>query len=1057
MFRKVRVFYVIALCLGMVGVCSVPRAHAATSTVCASGCDYPTITAAIAASPGAGDVIAVGASYASTTETFTFNIPTGVTLDCQNSGATIGTASESNVVNINSQSDNIVRNCTFSNVMFENTNQSNVQILNNTWKGNSRITANNASDIVISGNAATGEKGLQNISIANSSDVTITANTIMSYTGNATLNAIRIESSTSVQITSNIVQDNTTTTNNNYSLIDFLNGSYDVYFATNTVTEPYLVNAGSGMSVIQMQAQNVRIQGNVISLNGGGGGIGLNLNANSQSISAIVRNNTFIAGATCYNCNLLQPGAYTTYTIQVTSTYNLFVGYASSSSNNGGHNISGSGPSANLVAFSEYEGFAGSIRTTNDSTNFPIGAHPVIRSYPALRTDDATSTNDYEQAPWSAFLDVNGTLDIGARSGIRDSSFQVNASGTVDYTSVDATNTTVIITHLRSNDTVNLSAGSYAPISLVASSTNVALLSGVSILGAGSSTIIQGSASSHAVSIDGMQGAVLNDLALKNSSATVALVYTMTRALYNYNSNSYDDSANVGAPANVAFLVPPGCSSSYVSADGTDISSFVGNADSNWHLALVDYSGSKLTAFVKNSDFSTASSLATGCGATVDLWVPNVFTVSSGVFTYQATDVANAGATMMPGLTDPASITRTQTVTGGAGLYLKDASGILAEDILLDENTHGIRFTGTSHGNTLKSSTITDSSLADVHASGSGNNTLEDVAFTRVSSTVTGAGSVRVRFTARAMVQTTASSLISGASVTFQSANAVSSTTLTTGGTGYTAYTVSLPAYTMTSASIAETSGGFNPYTISVTAGTGYQAGSTNGTLNTPRQSFTLSAVATQGSSGGGGGGPSGIAPHGYSTPGASIQPELVDHVRQLGFVPHQLVKLPDDGDPHTQLDSTVYYLGIDGRRHAFPNAGVYFSWYCSFQNVQTIRPDQLARIPLGRNVTQRPGLRLVKFPSVPTVYLVQTGGILRPIASEDLARQIAGADWSRFVTDISEAFYRDYAIGTPIESYRETDRREFEQTSNTISGSMNFEGYHETPLIGILNCHSTQ
>lgn len=43
------------------------------------------------------------------------------------------------------------------------------------------------------------------------------------------------------------------------------------------------------------------------------------------------------------------------------------------------------------------------------------------------------------------------------------------------------------------------------------------------------------------------------------------------------------------------------------------------------------------------------------------------------------------------------------------------------------------------------------------------------------------------------------------------------------------------------------------------------------------------------------------------------------------------LVKLPDDGNPATQIDSSVYYYGKDCKRRAFPSSGVYFSWYKDF------------------------------------------------------------------------------------------------------------------------------
>ena len=73
-----------------------------------------------------------------------------------------------------------------------------------------------------------------------------------------------------------------------------------------------------------------------------------------------------------------------------------------------------------------------------------------------------------------------------------------------------------------------------------------------------------------------------------------------------------------------------------------------------------------------------------------------------------------------------------------------------------------------------------------------------------------------------------------------------------------------------------------------------------------------------------------------------------------------------------------VYYLGIDGKRHAFPNADVYFSWHDDFSSVRSVDDETLAAWPLGRNVTYRPGTKLVKITSVPTVYAVDLQGTLQ-------------------------------------------------------------------------------
>lgn len=110
-----------------------------------------------------------------------------------------------------------------------------------------------------------------------------------------------------------------------------------------------------------------------------------------------------------------------------------------------------------------------------------------------------------------------------------------------------------------------------------------------------------------------------------------------------------------------------------------------------------------------------------------------------------------------------------------------------------------------------------------------------------------------------------------------------------------------------------------------------------------------------------------------------------------------------------------VYYFGRDGRRHAFPNANVYFTWYSDFSRVVEVSDAFLASVPLGRNVTYRPGIRLVKFTTVNRVYAVGRGGVLRWITTEDLARQLYGYNWATQVDDIADVFYTNYTFGSDI------------------------------------------
>jgi hypothetical protein len=83
---------------------------------------------------------------------------------------------------------------------------------------------------------------------------------------------------------------------------------------------------------------------------------------------------------------------------------------------------------------------------------------------------------------------------------------------------------------------------------------------------------------------------------------------------------------------------------------------------------------------------------------------------------------------------------------------------------------------------------------------------------------------------------------------------------------------------------------------------------------------------------------------------------------------------------------------------------------------VAVLTDAQLAAVPLGKNVTYRPGVRLVKIVSDPKVYAVATNGELRWIPDEWTAKALYGADWSKKVDDVPDAFFgNDYHIGEPV------------------------------------------
>jgi len=112
---------------------------------------------------------------------------------------------------------------------------------------------------------------------------------------------------------------------------------------------------------------------------------------------------------------------------------------------------------------------------------------------------------------------------------------------------------------------------------------------------------------------------------------------------------------------------------------------------------------------------------------------------------------------------------------------------------------------------------------------------------------------------------------------------------------------------------------------------------------------------------------------------------------------------------------STVYYLGADGKRYVFPNEQTYTSWYKDFSGVVTVPQSELESYPLGANVTIRPGTKLVKITTNPTVYAVEPGGNLRSIVSEANAIALWGANWAKTVVDVPDAFFTNYKTGTAL------------------------------------------
>lgn len=122
------------------------------------------------------------------------------------------------------------------------------------------------------------------------------------------------------------------------------------------------------------------------------------------------------------------------------------------------------------------------------------------------------------------------------------------------------------------------------------------------------------------------------------------------------------------------------------------------------------------------------------------------------------------------------------------------------------------------------------------------------------------------------------------------------------------------------------------------------------------------------------------------------------------------------DAEPNDPCRA-VYYVDRGGKRHAFPNEKIYFSWYADYSRVETVTPDELAAHALGKNVRYKPGARLVKFRTLPKTYSIGIGGALQWLTTEALAAELYGAAWNTMVDDLSDAFAGDYKGGADIKA----------------------------------------
>ncbi len=111
--------------------------------------------------------------------------------------------------------------------------------------------------------------------------------------------------------------------------------------------------------------------------------------------------------------------------------------------------------------------------------------------------------------------------------------------------------------------------------------------------------------------------------------------------------------------------------------------------------------------------------------------------------------------------------------------------------------------------------------------------------------------------------------------------------------------------------------------------------------------------------------------------------------------------------------NGSVYYFAADGKRYIFPTQETLTSWYGDY-GVERIMPlSEMQEIPLGGNVTIKPG-NLLQTPTDFNTYLVTERNVIAPV-DEWVLEAVHGEEYRTQVIDLQNYYFTNYVYGEPI------------------------------------------
>lgn len=639
--------------LCIVGFVLPQAVSAATTTVCASSCDFTRLEDAFSSGLNPGDAVLVGASYDLSGDNTSLSVPDGVTLDCGASGALLGSSDFYAYAYLYLGSSSTLQNCSVSNVHVGSSGSGAITVRGNTFTGNCAVDLSSTVSSTVQGN-----EGSFVVQGWNAEQIFVSSNVMHPpIESSFSQNYINFNSATSVTIEDNQLITSATDTDPYYHSYIFVGDSDTIQIKRNLIDQSSIVHSSNSTGIQILGASHADVSENRILMGGllgpGQTMIGIQVSGGALPTIADIRHNTIkMSDATCNDCAGI---AYTNWStsnpVTVEARYNLIAGSGSSTARQYGFLTYGG--TSGLSSIQDWNGFAG-LRGSVNSSDISIGAHYVIAQGEAgFEVEDASSANDWNLAPFSAFLDIDGTEDAGAVPGTRGSSFVVNQASAVDYVSVHAHDTTKVMPHLRDYDSVSIANGTYSPIIL---NRGTLLSSHLTIMGSGAGTVISnGATNGSAIRFNGISDTLVGNLTVTQATTSPAYRFTLRKALYSFGGNDYDQAGMLGVSPNLALIIKGSCNIEGVDV-AFDVSDTLDIGTTDWNVALIHFAGARLTAYVPNSVASNGAQLSTVCGGmTVDAFASSVFTAhgANQSYTFVPSVLSGAGITPKSGQPTP--------------------------------------------------------------------------------------------------------------------------------------------------------------------------------------------------------------------------------------------------------------------------------------------------------------------------------------------------------------------------------------------------------------------